>query len=438
MNAPAHRAVHETSTLRAAGLLWLVAIVAVRFVAAGDPGSRGSAYIALSLVANLLMLVAFTRVRDRRDLRELVVVGIVGRLALFGTSAFLSHDATRYLWDGAATLAGFDPYVHSPRGIAAAMPAWSLPTDNAGYVTLYPPVALGLFVLAASTGPALAPFAWTAIATLASIATVLVAERAANDNGSPRHATFVALSPLLVIESAVGLHVDVVAALFVALGASAFARRRADVAAAFFALAALTKLSPALALIPLFFAAPRRMKPRMIASATIVFAVGYGLAFAASLRPLGSLGAFLSEWRFGSPVFAFLEGTLGTDRALVAGAALLIGTLAVASAIAALRDPLSGAFLALLAPFVASPVVFPWYLVAATPMLAHRRSAAFLAWSLSLPLTYEVLDRFDRTGEFTPERWPLVAIALACAAGVLVDLRTTRWSRAVRRDRRAY
>ena len=77
-----------------------------------------------------------------------------------------------------------------------------------------------------------------------------------------------------------------------------------------------------------------------------------------------------------------------------------------------------------------SPVLYPWY---AMP-LAVTAGFAPSAWALALgavaPVSYEVLDAWQRDGQWAPARYPVALIAAAVAVGVAVDVRAwwRRWS----------
>lgn len=400
---------------------FLMCVVAMYGVAALPDGMRGRAYAAVSTWASLAMLLAWAVPVDARRVQHLVRVGFLARFALLAVPTFTSHDAVRYIWDGAATLAGYDPYFYSPQGIRAALPLWTVPTDNAGYVTLYPPLALCLFVLSALAGPSAAPWLWRVLVFGASAATLLVGSRSLARCGCERHAALLAFSPPLVFEAGVGLHVDVFAALAVACALLAFGANRPARAAACLALGALVKLTPVLALVPLWIGARGRSKATMVVTSIGVVGAGYGTAILIGLRPLGSLGEFVTEWRFGSPVFALLEGALHTPLALRASAIIAILVLATGVLVALRGDVISGASIALVAPLVASPVMFPWYLMAQAVVLAHRPRAIWIAWAMAMPLTYEVLDRFDRGEGWAGGGRVLIYIAIAVVAGGVVD-----------------
>jgi hypothetical protein len=115
--------------------------------------------------------------------------------------------------------------------------------------------------------------------------------------------------------------------------------------------------------------------------------------------------------------------------------AVAVSTLALALVAARAGRQDFGVQLALAAPMVASPVVYPWYLVLLVPTVALAPSATALAWLSTMPLTYEVLDRSDTVGTWEPRAWPLTAIAIAVGVAAVADLarrrvcQRDRWTR---------
>ena len=77
---------------------------------------------------------------------------------------------------------------------------------------------------------------------------------------------------------------------------------------------------------------------------------------------------------------------------------------------------------ALAIPLLISPVVFPWYLVPLVPLIALRPSGFWIAWATAVPLTYEVIDRFDSVGTWQPASWQLWIIGASCCLGLAVDV----------------
>jgi hypothetical protein len=45
-----------------------------------------------------------------------------------------------------------------------------------------------------------------------------------------------------------------------------------------------------------------------------------------------------------------------------------------------------------------------------------------IAWTLALPLTYEVIDRFDVDGSWVPARWPIVVMCVVVVVGLIADV----------------
>jgi hypothetical protein len=407
------------------------AVTALAWVIAAAPWDhQGDPYVWLHVALTVLMLAAWaTDGGTRADAAWVLGAGVAARLALLTLPAFTSHDAVRYLWDGAVLRMGLDPWMLVPDDprLTPVAEVWTRPFDCRDVPTVYPPGAVAVFALATLAGPRFAPSAWQGIATVAGIATAILAGRALAAAGRTRHLPLVALSPLLVLETGVGAHADALAALGVAAALPAAERGAAATASAALAGGALAKLLPGLGVVALVARARSlREAARCVLAAGAVAAGCYGLAMAFGLRPLGSLFHLFAVWRFGSPVFS-LVGALAGERAAAALAPLVgLTCLGSAAALAWRGRWRAGMVLALAAPLVASPVVFPWYLLPLVPAVALAPSAAAVAWLSTLPLTYEVNDRAVATGEWLPATWPLVAIAVAVGVGAAIDLARVR------------
>jgi hypothetical protein len=420
--APAGRWLHRLSCAAfpvVTGLAWAIA--------AAPWDVQGRCYAVLHLALTGLLLTAWAADRGTRaDAAWVLGAGTAARIALVGIPAFTSHDAVRYVWDGAVLLAGLDPWrvVPDDPRLAPLAAAWMRPVDCRDVPTVYPPGAVGAFALAALAGPARAALAWQGIATLAGIATVLLTALALAATGRTRHLALVSLSPLLVLETGVGAHADALASLAVAAALLAAERGAPGRAGAALGAGMLAKLLPGAAIVPL--AARARTAGgavRPVLAFAAVAGGGYLLALALGLRPLGSLFHLVAVWRFGSPLFSLLAGIAGERTAGVLAALVTALVLALAAVVARAGRWRAAMVIALAAPLMSSPVVFPWYLVPLVPAVALAPSAAAVAWLSALPLTYEVNDRAVTTGEWAPATWPLVAIGAAVAAGAAVDLR---------------
>jgi hypothetical protein len=437
---PGGRGAEGPLLTRAASLLFALLAGGALLVPLAPAGGRAPWYIGLHLALSACMLVAWRR---GGALRWVLAAGIAARLVAAAAPAFTSNDSARYLWDGNVALAGLDPYRLAPDApeLEPLRAAWPVPPDNTSYPTLYPPGALAVFTaMAALGGPAAAPRLWELTVTAASIAALLWTASALRRAGQERHLALVALSPLLVLEDGVGAHVDALATASVAAALALWTRGAFARAGAALGAGALAKLLPAVAALPLSLSLPLplalqgRGAWRVAAGAAALVAAGYAVAVAAGLVPFGSTEVFLTRWRFGNPLFALLEtpdsAELSRAACTTAAAALLLASGAVATPAGGVRGAAIGVQLALAAPLVASPVVFPWYLAPLVPAVALAPSWTALLTLLAFPLTHEVIDRYQRDGVWAPAQWPLFAVALAIAFGALCDAALAFKSRA--------
>lgn len=392
------------------------------------PAQIGSAYIAVHLVMTAAMLVAWSA---GISWRWALGAGLLARLALIPLEPFVSNDTQRYLWDGAVLLQGLDPYLVHPDHpqVAELRRLWPTPPEHGPYPTLYPPAALALFAACASLGPFWAPLAWKALAGAAGIGSLLFGLDLLARRGQLRHAPLLALSPLLVLETGAGGHLDAFTLLAITLALWARERGRYGVVGAALGLGAAIKLLPALALLPLLIAAPGTgARVRLLLASVAVLALAYWAALAAGLQPIGSLPVFFEKWRNGAPIYLLLEPILHPHalRLVLAGLALSLLALAVTTA---RRHTVTAVAVALAAPLAISPVVFPWYLQVFAPLAALAPSAALLAWMSLAPLSYEVVDGFASTGAWQPADWPLWTLGAGVAAGLCVDAWRTQRKR---------
>lgn len=352
----------------------------------------------------------------------ILFTGIAARILLIPAPMLSSNDAERYLWDGAVALAGFDPYSVPPADplVAGLRMIWPTPPEHAAYPTLYPPVALGLFALSALAGPVWGTVLWKVMASLFGIALVPLALRLLRRRGLERHLALVALSPLLVLETGVGAHIDSVVALTITAALVAFDARRPAWVGLLLGLGIGVKLLPGAVLVALIVSSGWRGGARIAGTATATVTGIYGAALGVGWRPIGSLPVFFEKWRNGSPFFTLLEWQLPVTAllAVIFALAAVSGLMILA---VARKQPIFGTQIALAAPLILSPVAFPWYLCALVPLAAVKPSATLLIWLTLSPMIYEVRDRFVTEGVWMPALWPLMVIGAGWAIGAGVD-----------------
>lgn len=367
-----------------------------------------------------------------------LLIALAARLPLLALPPTLSDDALRYLWDGRVAAAGENPYRLAPDaaeleplrdGLWRRLPHRQVPT-------VYPPLAVGLFSIAARL-PASLP-ALKTLLTGADLAVVALLLALARRRGLPAaRVAWYAWNPLALLETAGMGHVDAlgVAAVMAALLLLDRRRPAAGAAGAAAAGGVLAKLVPLVAL-PMWSRQSRR--PALFLTAALGLT---GLALLPVVTATGGVPPGLIvygvSWEFNGPVYEPLWRLLAASHADAAVAAgldhlkawtglhdtinplypyvypQLLAKLLLAAGIAAAvarslgeRDPLAGSRRLFGALLLLSATVYPWYALWVLALAALRREASWLALSALLPLTY--LPQL-RDGV---ELWPWVWLAV--------------------------
>lgn len=250
----------------------------------------------------------------------LVVAGVL-RVLLLPLPPSLSDDLLRYVWDGRVTTAGHNPYLLAPEDDELAplrdeqwrrMPHKEIPT-------VYPPLALGFFSIAAlAPSPMVLLKALLAAADLGTCGWLLVLARR---RGWPvARVALYAWNPLVTLEVAGMGHVD---ALAVALAVTAVgllagapdvedggAGGRAGRAGLAAAGGVLAKLGP-LAALPLWSRAGGRPWRFLTVAGLALLVVGAPVLWAVGGVPPG-LVEYGTSWEFNGPLYEPLWRALDT------------------------------------------------------------------------------------------------------------------------------
>lgn len=354
---------------------------------------------------------------SRAALSAMIAVGLAARLILFASTPALEDDYQRYLWDGAVTVSGLNPYAASPLHAQSAPPQSTLGAlrvqsgaildrvNHPQFATIYPPVSQAAFALA----NVLEPWSLNAWRTLVlvfdgvTLSCLLVLLQAAGR--SQLWAAAYWWNPMALKEAFNSAHMDplVVALVMVALVLAV--KRRPVSATAMLAFAAGAKLWPVL-LLPLILR-PLVESPRKCAAAVVLFT---GL-MALFLLPIASAGfgdasglrAYAETWQTNSALFPVLKGAIspvivalgGSETAGALGVKAMLGLGIAAFALAIARQPLASASdlmlraaVVIAALVLVSPAQYPWYVLWGLPFLGFWPSKAALALSALVPLYY--------------------------------------------------
>lgn len=355
---------------------------------------------------------------EKRLLLAIIVAGgLAARLALFASEPILEDDYHRYLWDGAVTVSGHNPYARSPLsamesgpqatlGAVAAEAGDVLPRINhKSLTTIYPPIAQGAFALAHLIEP-WSLTAWRSVLLIFDLGTLALLIALLNLTGrSPLWSALYWLNPVVLKEIFNSAHMEAIILPFVLLALLLASRRRPLLATAALSLAAGAKFWPAL-LLPLVVRQLWGERVRLAAAALIFLGL-----MALWLTPMlingfnesTGLAAYVDRWQTNSAVFptivsvfSSLQDWIGL-RSVDAGglARALIAVILTAIAIALARPQLGGsddlierASLIVAALVLLSPAQLPWYTVWMAPFLVFHTHRAFLLLTALIPLYY--------------------------------------------------
>ena len=187
--------------------------------------------------------------------RQLVLVGIVLRLLLLFSIPNLSDDVFRFLWDGRLTVAGYHPFLHTPRyfidnqyNIPGITQELFARLNSPDYYTVYPPVCQTVFALAALVSPA---DIFPAVVVMKLFMLVfegftiwLLWKNSGKFGLSEKAAAIYALNPLVILEFSGNLHFEGAMICFLLAGFIALQKDRILPGAVCWSLATASKLLP--------------------------------------------------------------------------------------------------------------------------------------------------------------------------------------------------
>jgi len=368
------------------------------------------------------------------------------RLALLPTTPSLSDDIYRYIWEGRVQLAGHNPYLEAPgspalEGLRDA--AWQ-GVNHKELPAIYPPVMQLIFLGVAFLGGGIVSMKTVFVLADLGIA-LLIAKMLAARGREPSLAIIYAWHPLVILEVAGQGHFESIPAGLLLLAIHLLVDRPKGASLAL-AGSIGAKYLP-IAFLPLFIQRSR-LRDQLVGPFCL------GLLFLPYLAPgfFSALGSYGSRWRFNDSGFWLIDGFLkgsglslwvakllagrvidigGGDPALDQPLLLLPAKLVVAAILGGLvllglwrrLEPSRAVLLFLLGFVLLSPVVHPWYLLWLLPLLPLHPNAGVLCLSLLVPLSYEILLRYDGTGPSWQEN-PWIKLSIYGSAALAALLAT--------------
>ncbi len=365
----------------------------------------------------------------------MIAFGLFMRIAMFGSVPVQEDDCYRYLWDGALSANGINPWLHSPLAIlegTASSPAIIMLKSQAGSVverinygdlrSIYPAFAQAFFALAY----AIEPFsleAWRAVLlALEAITLGLVLTLLSLLNRPLIWSSLYWWNPVVIKEIMNSAHMEPVLMVPLLAALVLAAKSRQVGASVMAALAVATKVWPILVLPSVWrslFAQPVKLV-LAIMLATAIIVVLYWPIVVTQLDRSSGFVAFSTQWERISASFLILCGvaqlvpqTLIEPESLArAMAATLVGAIVLWSNRKAIAEPgeIAHRFLiAAAAMLLFSPVQLPWYFIWLAPLLCIFPNRGLLLMTLTFPLYYAF---FRMTALGVDEAWLLALIWL--------------------------
>jgi len=431
---------------------------------------------------------------SRRFKGCLLLVAVCCRLVLFDVPPeTLSDDVYRYVWDGKVQWQGINPYRFAPAAeeLSSLRESFHAKINHPFHQTIYPPVAqlvfalaylisgshllglrliyLGCDLLAAwwvlqiigkgtvssfgfrasglenqtseRTRSGLSPGLHLQREVEAPSQSAMVEDGFWGRMGARDGAVFLyLLSPLLLIETYVGMHVDVVGMAFL-VGAYRYFVGRALVRGFTLLVAAVLVKYIALAAVPVFIALFIRDRWSAGAGGIATDLLRWGgwslmvaaALFAPYLAAGGDLFKSLVDYSlfmdFNSPIHSIIVGSAGSFAPLVRSIVLmgLMGYILAGRG----STPVKISW-AVMSFVLTGPAVFPWYLLYLVPFLALEWTLGGLALTTLPFLSYEVLIEFHASGVWTESHWVRTVGFLPVLVCVSLDI----WRRRCIGDRR--
>jgi hypothetical protein len=373
---------------------------------------------AAAFLPRLVYRSADLRLDQTRSIMILILLsGLIARLILFSSQPILENDYQRYLWDGAATAHGYNPFEFSPATISRdgqAGPFAQLAEEGRATLgrighkeltTIYPPIAQGAFAVAHLIAP-WSLNAWRLLLLVGDGATLLLLAKFLDATGRTRlWVSLYWLNPLVLKEAFNSGHMEPILLPLVLLAILFAWQRRPALTSAALAFAAGVKLWPAI-LAPLLFRIFEKKKAQLILPATMLLcamALWLALMIASSNVETSGLVAYAENWKTNSALYPalasaidvvmgkFTSGRLEAGqmaRGLIAMLLLLVALRAAAGTGRTLDDLVARTSTIVAALVLLSPAQYPWYALWFAPFAVFYPSPAFRVAMTTLPLYY--------------------------------------------------
>ncbi len=423
-------------------IIWLAAIIALAWAPQQEDFHIIGPLVAVGFGAYWYLAI----VRKTVQLKWLLGLAIIARIALVGNFPNLSDDVYRFIWDGHAWHAGLHPFAHLPKDIIGASASLSQELfdqlNSQGYFSIYPPLAQLIFWIATSIEGA----------TLHTSAVIMKAFHCVFDIGAifliykllpkfnleKKWLLLYALNPLIIIELIANLHHEGIVIFFIMFCFLLLKSEKIALAGVAMASAIATKILPIL-FCPLIFFYLKGTKRWVFTCVTFVSTVILFIPLIQDVsiitNILESADLYLRKFEFNGGLYylyrAFGQAIYGYNTIHTLGP-LLMGTSAfLILYIATLplykkvtSDDLPILMMMTYASYVLlSITIHPWYVALLIPLCLLTPYRSPILWSGLILMTY-INYNFD---VYREQLW-VVAIEYILVYGYIIyEVKQNGW-----------
>ncbi|UCH65147.1 MAG: hypothetical protein JSW63_11145 [Ignavibacterium sp.] len=379
-------------------------------------------YVSFKMILGLYFFIAVFNIRRIKDKKAwlwiILSVGLITRIILIPSQPVLEDDYYRYLWDGAVTANGINPYLYSPLD-AMEHTETDVPkklfelSDESGEIikninhphirTIYPVLSQLVFAAAYLTSP-WEYWSWKLYLLLFEVILLILLIKTLTHLKLP--VIFISLywlNPIVIHEFFNAAHMDLLAILFVILALYLFVKYKSIYAFVILALAVGFKLWP-LVLLPLLLRSYCDDKKQILRYLGLFLGIVIVLFIPVLLSQLDeSLGfiIYASKWINNAAFYTIFKWLIQQIVSILSISVSQIGfinrigivVLFLICTYFIIRQVPENqlqfykkAFLIVAVLYLISPTQFPWYYTWMVPFLAVRPMLSQLLYPLLLPL----------------------------------------------------
>jgi hypothetical protein len=375
-------------------------------------------YVCFRIIVGLYFFIAILSVKklfnNKIWIAAIIAAGIVSRILLIPSQPVLEDDYYRYLWDGAVTANGFNPYVFSPEDamsdsneVPAKLKQLAKESDNIikninhpHVRTIYPALAQGVFAISYIIAP-WQTWMWKLILFILDLAVLSFLLLILKELKLPLVLVSIYwLNPIVVHEFFNGAHMDLLAILFVTISIYLYLKNKHWMAIVCLAIATGLKLWP-LVLLAIY------LRPFWKNKQTFGFyLLGYSIIVLILFIPVlvsnldESLGfvRYAERWVNNAAVYTlfrdaiyYLTNLIGVHINILPRIAITLVYIIILYFILKSEPTnknhfLEKALLVVAILYLISPTQFPWYYAWMVPILVFRPKVSLLFYAVLLPL----------------------------------------------------